>query len=418
MSNQQNSRIKVFHNLDELEEGQEIELTLDDFNILSNNRKLNETDVTLMNRQLYSNKYQKHMLNLTRTAEQRALDSNLQTSVQAHRFLPEYDTFDQIQDGFYIDDGKAKNEELLRIQKKLNLAKATKVDMTESENTNSHPKMVSNKFNIARRKNLQKNDVQKIYVDEDLPQIQAIPSKTLKPDTSQLDDIRMKLKNLKKANTQRLNNGIYSNFITSKRIDPKNEGGPNVFAAGEASDNEAVSFDEIEPEFNYQHKISKITSQTAKLSDLKAHHNGVKSILDIKLPSEQFKEYNHDLTDEEIKNDIEKLNSNSQAGIFPDIQQSAVGTLEYFKSKGLLAKKKSAFEQFNEEAIDNKKKKEKFKEAAWAFHKKKPSITKRIQKIKKLEKESKFARGGKLAKTLSAVQGLKKQPYTDISKLK
>ena len=414
MQDQANSRLKVFHNLDELEEGQEIELNLDDYQILSKARKVNGEDILLTNKQLYNNQYQKHLSDATKTLEQRALDPDFLMKDRSQRILSEYDTFDKTKNGFYMDEEENRDKQLSRIKQKLGLTKPVQVQMDDSRKVYSDVRGEQSSCLINKKRNFNKDKVQKVNFNFSMPKIEHVKGKPKEIDNKDIDSIKQKFADMRKINTVQNEMKLTASNMPIRQINDKLDNNNN----NENNEEAAVDFDELEPEMHYEIIPQDMPEKRRQPDNLRSIVNGTKSILDVRLPSEMLKECDQDIIDEEIQQNLEELNKTQEKDVTPEIQNSAVGTLEYLKSKGFISNKKSDFDKFYEEKIDDRKKKDKFKEISWAFHKKQPGITKRIKKMKQMENEKKFARGGQLTKTLNAVQATNKQPYTDLSKLK
>ena len=148
-------KLKIFHDLDDMEPDTEYQLNLKDVDILKNN-KLNVEEDTLINEKLYNNQENLFYREKLKNRDEKLLDENY--LLKKRNMLDEYDKYEEMKKGFFMENNSKveikKKESIKRIKKLLNIGLDTnliKVKKNLVFDKNS-------KFNIKKRKNHKKVD--------------------------------------------------------------------------------------------------------------------------------------------------------------------------------------------------------------------------------------------------------------------
>lgn len=418
-------KMKIFHDLDDMEPDVEYELNLKDVEILKNN-KLNLEDDTLINEKLYNNQENLFYRDKLKKRDEKLLDENY--LLQKRNILDEYDKYDEMKKGFFMENNSKveikKKESIKRIKKLLNIG----LDKNLIKDKKKFMFDKNSKFNIKKRGNNNKKvdfsflntKKKKLTINKNEKQKSEIKKEILKGEDSKKFKINDLLVNkyskniIKEEKLQRvLLKGILKN--ASKNLSKKNKIQKTIL----------IDYDEISEEDN-KIEIKKLKN----VKNLNYKENGIKSILEIKLPSEQYKEQNleQENISSKIKSDLEKIpedffETNEKIG---DVGESLDSAMDFFRKRGLIKKNQKKKKEIKLEYRDKRgrllNKKEAFKQFSWGYYKKKPSVSK-LLKIERKEKNISRSKmnhqfeSNKIKKILDVAKNVTDKPYLDITSL-
>lgn len=368
-------KVKIFHNLDDLEEGREIEMNLEDHQIISNNKLADDDEVVLRNKEMYEQGQQDHVMHIKKTIEEKAEKMDFYINNTKKNLLSEYDRFKDSKKGFYLDTDKARQEQLKRISDKLSQKNKTKyVDEESTLNFYKDSKEGASKVNFVTKNRTKLN--RRKRKDKKGPDLKLLLGE-------------LKSKKIEEQKKRSLLPVYDESLLNINPVVPKQpvyEVMQYTPVEPELSNQDYVDFDEIETEI----KPEAIIIQKEPI------------------PQPEQEKPKEPIIEEENQLEIAQPQF--------DVSGSTADAINYFKSKGLIHKQvKTAKESFLDQKLSDKQKKQKYKEMCWASQKKNPKIMKKIKKAK--EKEGKKDRGRAMDRLLKEAHGKSKKQFIDLNKL-